>query len=319
MAWRAKQRAAQVDSSCFKMICSAQEGKHENDVITLLYHDGHLVSGGDDGKIKIWTQDLELVATIDAHPVNVYSLAVLDDTLYSCSNDGTFKAWNWGTWDAKKTILEKQQNDIIKVYVDNNILYASNDQGELFCFENEELTASYYLHEDIADLVIIGSLVFNARNVDVSVTEMMGANQTYQDFPAEVRNFYGPRFNYMSRGAMIGRFPIRRVGDYVCFLDRSARNVFVHNSTKEEKFKRVYNIKAHDMTISAMAACPGKEHIMLTGGFDRYLKAWDLTTAKNIGRLDTGICINDICGGEPGQIYISSNEGYLARIDCTFP
>ena len=47
----------------------------------------------------------------------------------------------------------------------------------------------------------------------------------------------------MSRGAMIGRFPIRRVGDYVCFLDRSARNVFVHNSTKEEKFKRVYNIK----------------------------------------------------------------------------
>lgn len=78
--------------------------------------------------------------------------------------------------------------------------------------------------------------------------------------------------------------------------------------------------QAHDMTISAMAACPGKEHIMLSGGYDRILKAWDLDqNSKNIGRLDTGVCMNDICGGEPGEIYISSNEGYLARIDCTFP
>ncbi|CAB0014529.1 unnamed protein product [Nesidiocoris tenuis] len=166
----------------------------------------------------IWTQDLDHVATIDAHPVNVYSLAVLGDTLYSCSNDGTLKAWNWGTWDLKKTILEKQQNDIIKVYTDDDKLYASNDQGEvsrvgkgpilvlddgfgkiddhedsavvrvksLTCAWigintelHEQLTASYYLHEDIADLLIIGSLVFNARNVDVSVTEMMGRTSSF--------------------------------------------------------------------------------------------------------------------------------------------
>lgn len=304
MAWRAKQRAAAlVDSKCFSMGCKAKEGLHENDVIALLYHNGLLVSGGDDGKIKIWTPDLELVETIDAHPVNVYSLAALNDTLYSCSNDGTLKAWNWGTWDLKTTILENQTVDIIKVYTDNNVLYASNEQGELFCYENEELKASYYLHEDVADLVVIGSLVFNARNVDVSVTEMMG----------------GPRFTYMSRGAMIGRFPIRRVGNFVCFLDRSARNIFVHMASKQDKFKRVFNIKAHDMTISAMAALPTKEHIMLTGGFDRVLKAWDLNTSKNLGRIDVGVCINDIVGGEPNQIYLSSNEGYMARIDCTFP
>ncbi|CAB0014528.1 unnamed protein product, partial [Nesidiocoris tenuis] len=55
--------------------------------------------------------------------------------------------------------------------------------------------------------------------------------------------FAAPRYTYMSRGAMIGRFPIRRVGQYVCFLDRSARNIFVHMTSKEDKFKRVYHIK----------------------------------------------------------------------------
>lgn len=53
----------------------------------------------------------------------------------------------------------------------------------------------------------------------------------------------GPRFNYMSRGAMIGRFPIRLIGDKVCFLSRTGKSIYVHCSTKEEKFKRLAEIQ----------------------------------------------------------------------------
>ncbi|CAB0005378.1 unnamed protein product [Nesidiocoris tenuis] len=191
----------------------------------------------------IWTQDLDHVATIDAHPVNVYSLAVLGDTLYSCSNDGTLKAWNWGTWDLKKTILEKQQNDIIKVYTDDDKLYASNDQGERWWLEGRSTKGSNHaIHGPHAAL-------------RVSQFDVQRA----------------PRYTYMSRGAMIGRFPIRRVGQYVCFLDRSARNIFVHMTSKEDKFKRVYHIKItiivdfppgprHDDIRNGGAPRPGTHH-----------------------------------------------------------
>lgn len=43
---------------------------------------------------------------------------------------------------------------------------------QLFVFENEKLIASYALLEDIADFTVCGNLVFNARNTDVTVTEM---------------------------------------------------------------------------------------------------------------------------------------------------
>ncbi|XP_073992601.1 uncharacterized protein [Rhodnius prolixus] len=280
-----------------------ENDRHKNDVVTLLFHEDKLISGADDGQIKIWTPDLQLIAQIDAHPVNVYSVAVVGDSLYSCSNDGTVKIWNMGTWDFKATLLENQESEVIKVYADSGRLYAGNDKGEIFVFENDVLLAQYYLNEDIMDFLVIGPLVFNARNADVSVTEMMP----------------GPRFSYMSRGAMIGRFPVRMVGEKVCFLSRCARWVYVHANNKEEKFKRIVEIKAHDMTITSIAQLPGREHIMITGGYDRVIKAWDINTKKNIGKIDIGVCISEIHPGLHNQFYVSSSDGFLVRLDANIP
>ncbi|KAK9505129.1 hypothetical protein O3M35_009255 [Rhynocoris fuscipes] len=47
----------------------------------------------------------------------------------------------------------------------------------------------------------------------------------------------------MSRGAMIGRFPVRLIGDKLAFLSRCAKNVYIHANNKEERFKREMEIK----------------------------------------------------------------------------
>jgi hypothetical protein len=47
----------------------------------------------------------------------------------------------------------------------------------------------------------------------------------------------------MSRGAMIGRFPIRFISNKICFLSRCGKNIYVHEGTKELKFQRVAEIK----------------------------------------------------------------------------
>ncbi|XP_024215778.1 uncharacterized protein [Halyomorpha halys] len=277
-----------------------KEANHKGDVVALWYQDNKLISGSNDENIKVWTENLEQIASWQAHPVNVYSVAVLDDTLYSCSNDGTIKTWQYGTWEFKKNLMENQSDEIIKLCANEGKLYAGNTQGEIFVFQNEELIATYYLHEDIMDFLVLGPLVFNARNVDISVTEMMG----------------GPRFNYMSRGAMIGRFPIRLVGDKICFLSRCAKCIYVHATSKEDKFKRIAEIKAHDMTITGMCHLPGKEHIMLTGGYDRVVKAWDLNTKKKLAQLDIGVCMNEIHPGPPGQVYITGSDGFIVRMEA---
>ena len=55
-----------------------------------------LYTGSDDGCIKAWSLDLELLATWPAHPWVVHDLAGDEDTdtLYSCSMDGEIKSWS---------------------------------------------------------------------------------------------------------------------------------------------------------------------------------------------------------------------------------
>ena len=55
-----------------------------------------LYTGSDDGCIKAWSLDLELLATWPAHQWVVHDLAGDEDTdtLYSCSMDGEIKSWS---------------------------------------------------------------------------------------------------------------------------------------------------------------------------------------------------------------------------------
>ncbi|KAL1123262.1 hypothetical protein AAG570_002348, partial [Ranatra chinensis] len=165
-------------------------------------------------------------------------------------------------------------------------------------YENDKHLATYCLHEDFQDFVVIGNLVFNARNVDVSITEMMP----------------GPRYGYMSRACMIGRFPVQHVADKVCFLSRCAKNIYVHYAGKEDRFRRIAEIKAHAMTITTMCSFPEKKNYLCSGGFDRILKIWDLATMKQITSIDLDVCINDITPGDSGTIYYASSNGYIGLL-----
>lgn len=102
--------------------------KHANDVNALIYRNGKLYSGADDGKIKVWEEDLKFVAETQAHPSSVFSLAASNDTLYSCSNDGTVKAWELGTLKEKGTIIVGQ-DEFWKVKFVDGKLYVGDNQG----------------------------------------------------------------------------------------------------------------------------------------------------------------------------------------------
>lgn len=65
-----------------------------------------------------------------AHPSSVYSLTASEDTLFSCSNDGTIKAWELGTLKEKGTVVEGQ-DEFWKIKYSNGFLYVGDSQGKV--------------------------------------------------------------------------------------------------------------------------------------------------------------------------------------------
>jgi len=69
--------------------------KHSDDIECAVLAGDVLFTGSDDGLIKAWSTNLELVQSWQAHEYVVYDLAVdqAGQTLYSCSMDGEIKSW----------------------------------------------------------------------------------------------------------------------------------------------------------------------------------------------------------------------------------
>lgn len=78
----------------------------------------------------MWEEDLTFLAQVQAHATSVYSITASQDTLYSCSNDGTVKAWELDTLKPKGTI-DTIQDEFWKVKYHNGLLYVGDDQGDV--------------------------------------------------------------------------------------------------------------------------------------------------------------------------------------------
>lgn len=63
-----------------------------------------------------------------AHESSIFSLAASDNTLYSCSNDGSIRAWDLGSLFPKGNVAIGQ-DEFWKLRFVNGLLYSGDDQG----------------------------------------------------------------------------------------------------------------------------------------------------------------------------------------------
>lgn len=80
--------------------------------------------------LQEWDPSLKLLREVQAHQTSVYCLAASKDTLYSCSNDGTIKAWNLSDLSEKATIY-KCEDEIWRLVYAENVLYSGDNQGNV--------------------------------------------------------------------------------------------------------------------------------------------------------------------------------------------
>ncbi|KAJ4433668.1 myosin heavy chain kinase D [Periplaneta americana] len=275
----------------------SNQDKHLGEIYALLFHNDKIYSAAVDGKIKIWNTDLKLETQFQAHESAIYHIAALKDTLYSCSNDGTIQAWSLDTYKHKKTLIKYTEEEVLRLYIVDGKLYAGNDKGILTIWENDAMINQYNLVEEIRDFGVDGAFIYAVRDRDMCVHELLP----------------GDKNKYTTRIALEGSSPLRLVGNKLCFAARSGNNICVHENSKKSGFKELGVIQAHEMILNAM--CGYEDSTLFSAGYDGKLKQWNLDTLQNVGTCEIGYCVNTICVGLQGQIYVAGDNGNLNRVD----
>ncbi|KRT80061.1 WD40 domain-containing protein [Oryctes borbonicus] len=275
--------------------------KHISDVNALVYYKGKLYSGADDGKIIVWEEDLKKVTEVNAHPTTVYSLAADGDTLYSCSNDGTIKAWNLNDLAAKETIFQVEQGEIYKIYVKNRLLYSSDEQGVVRIHEGKTLKGTYNLLEPLKDILVDNNVLFTVRDLDVVVTALKEHN------------------NFQLTKTLEGRAPMCMAGNYLCFSSRGGKDILIHENSESSSYKLVTEYKdAHEMIINALVGVKsGNDTLLYSAGWDKIVKQWKIEngTCKPVNSCDADMVVNVLTYGEKGEVYAGGSDGHIVRID----
>nr|CAD7404455.1 unnamed protein product [Timema poppensis] len=132
---------------------------------------------------RVWDPHLRFLMELRAHESVVFHLATIGDTLYTCSNDGTIKAWDIDTLEHKKTLLQ-YDSEVWRFFAAQGRLYAGDVQGTVRVYENDELMRIYDLTEEVRDMAVSTQLLYTVRDRDLVITELLpGMGDSIKNYP----------------------------------------------------------------------------------------------------------------------------------------
>jgi len=276
--------------------------RHSSDVNSLLFHQGKLYSGADDGKIKVWDENLKLVATIDgAHAKSVFALAASDDTLYSGSNDGTIKSWSLSDLTSKAT-LAKGQREIARLVYDNATLYACDSKGMVELYNKDKLATDVNLIDPIKDMLVVDNLLYTLQELDIVIRL--------------IRSKFG---DFERRKTIMGGVPMCIAGDKLLFCSRSGEDIHLRENSTDLNFKDIALIQeAHDARIHSMIGMvKGGDTMLYSGGGDKVVKQWkiDGKCLVKISHCPVKTGVNVMTPGPKGEVYVGCRDGFMFRLD----
>ncbi|CAG9818404.1 unnamed protein product [Phaedon cochleariae] len=286
--------------------CRADDAdKHEFDINFLLYHKGKLYSAGDDGKIMVWASDLKKIAEVQSNPCSVYCLAANEDTLFSCSNEGTIKSFELGTLKEKEELVRDTQMEFWRLSYSNGCLYSGDSEGNVKVWKDGQFYGSLNVAEAIKDMVVYKHLIFTVKDLDLIISDV---------------KLDGEKLQFGTKNSFMGRAPVTIVGDkYFSFISREGMDILLHENNSDSHFKLVTKVQgAHEKIINALAGAKWQEkNLIFSGGWDKQLKRWNVEAdeMKPDSSCDLEIVINAIAIGDQGEVYVGGGDGHLVRVE----
>ncbi|XP_060525856.1 uncharacterized protein LOC132701724 [Cylas formicarius] len=286
---------------------ATDQDKHRNDVNSLLFHKGKLYSGGDDGLVKVWSDDLVKQQEVQAHASSVYSLAASEDSLYSCSNDGTVKQWDLNTLAPKGTLIDEKQKEFYKLVYAIGRLFVADNEGNVNVYKDNKYQGQVDVAENVKDLVVSGHFIFTVKDLDLIVAEIKLDGDSVQ---------YGYKAEFM------GRAPVTLIGDkLLAFVAREGKEILLHQNSEAAKFGQAARI-AHgsELIINALAGAQwGNEEVLFSGGWDKLVRKWKIRNGSpsDEGSANVDIVVNSLATGSAGSVYAGGSDGHLVRVDVS--
>jgi len=290
-----------------KVGAEAAEGqRHGADMEAILWHEGQVFTTADDGKVKIWSEDLVMQREWQAHDYAGYHMVVMGGRLITASIDSTIKVWNLETLECLQT-LRDHEDAVRKLAATGDFLYSGDEKGIVIKWIwtgiGLKRVAPFEVLEEVWDLCAQGNFFVNVRDRGLSVTE------TKDDGSA----------NYTKVCQLAGRHPL--------YL---GEGLLVH-ATMEDGGKGVVvkgwqlpappslgAIKGHDAIITCAAG--GKlrtgEHALATGAYDNKIKVWKLPSGEPLGEWAAPHTPSALCLGG-GRVFVGGPDGYLVRLDMS--
>ncbi|KAH8416672.1 hypothetical protein KR222_006151, partial [Zaprionus bogoriensis] len=278
---------------------------HEGDATCVAYFNNQLFSGGADGKIRIWSDSLQLLQTVNAHDAYIYCMAVNEQgKLYSSSCDGHVKYMlpPYGSEDAVQELF-RCDDAIQAMYCDGAVLYTGDDKGVVTTWSNDRMLFKYNLVEEVKSLAGEQKLIYTVRDLDVVISVIVE----------------GKSGKYSNKAVLPGKSPLTLLGplvegkrSFLAFPDRSGMGLQLVHNLPQHKFAHVWQLpQCHELIVNSIC---GDEAFLYAGGYDNKVKGWTDLAGKQphaLGAVDVGSCVNAICCGANNTVYIASSDGYI--------
>ncbi|XP_020817646.1 uncharacterized protein LOC110191220 [Drosophila serrata] len=282
---------------------TSSEG-HEGDATCVAYFNGQLFSGGADGIIRIWSPELQLLATVNAHEAYIYCMAINQHgKVYSSSCDGQVRFMLPPYRDAGVQELFRCDDAIQAMYCDGSVLYTGDDKGVVTTWSNDRMLFKYNLVEEVKSLAGEQKLIYTVRDLDVVVSSVS----------------IGKSGKYTNKAVIPGKSPLLLLGplvdgyrSFLAFPDRSGMGLQLVNNLPQKQYAHIWEMKdCHEWIVTSIC---GNEAFLYSGGYDKKVKGWtDLgsTKPKSLGEVNVDSIVNGICCGDNNMVYIATSDGLI--------
>ncbi|OWR49495.1 uncharacterized protein LOC116767596 [Danaus plexippus] len=255
-----------------------------------------LIVGTDNGFINTYDEHLNPSSSWMAHGVQLFALAASEGKVYSASNDGGVRVWT--SAGDKISELPPPDGDIGSLCVFGKLLYAGDELGNVYVFEDTNLKAKYNVLEEVKDLEISPPFMFTARDLYVTVTEIK---------PDVSKD------RFVTQHVMEGRAPLRISGSKLVVTGRGGNNIQLHELSLEKKFNKLHEVKVSDMILTSLAVVG---NMVWTGGWDGCMRRWKIDQDKlhPDGEINLGTCINSLVATTEANAYALLSDKRIVNV-----
>ncbi|XP_042894161.1 F-box/WD repeat-containing protein 7-like isoform X2 [Penaeus japonicus] len=273
---------------------ASDDQKHAEDIEVVSAHGGKLYSGDDEGKVKIWDHDLNLLHEFKAHNYAVTDILVVGNNIFTACADCTFNIWDANTFEFLRAIKGHEES-VRKIKTDGKNIFAGDDKGEVRVYSLDgDFEKMYAMVEEVWGLHAEGNRFYTIRDRGLTITEAKNESN---------------KFTVLSSTSE-GRAPLYVTSDTLAYMDRAGMVVLIHdNNPGSHKLKG--QLKGHDRIVTALS---GVENFMVSAGWDNKVKLWDVNTFQELGSCDIPGCANGLAVTDDKLVFAGGIGGFVCKL-----